>query len=142
MNTNAEDNAEPAPPKKKGRTGRIENLTSNIGRTPEQLRERARKGGLASAKKKRAKMLLSAIYAEMLDDLYTVGLGEKGKKKLTIDNVVQAILERGDSASVSLLKEFREATEGSKTQLTGPDGGPIQVAKIERVIIDVQNAKH
>jgi hypothetical protein len=99
----------------------------------ETKRQMSSNGGKKAQAIIKEKKLLSALYAKTIADMYDVDLeGEK----LTFPVVIKAILARGDAASVSMLKEIREATEGSKMALTGSDGGPIQVAKIERVIID------
>ena len=34
-------------------------------------------------------------------------------------NIIKQILERADNASVSMLKEMREATEGNKLEISG-----------------------
>jgi histidinol dehydrogenase len=60
---------------------------------------------------------MSQIYAEFLDKDHDI-IGKDGlKKKLSgnalVASVMSKVLSRGDSASVSLLKEIREATEGT-----------------------------
>ena len=106
--------------------GRKENL---IRLTTEKAREIGAKGGVRSGEVKREKKRMSQIYADFL----------MGKHKVTINDtervleghellaeVMKIVLSRGDSASVSLLKELREATEGNKLQLTGGEGGPVK----------------
>ena len=106
--------------------GRKENL---VRLTPEKAREIGARGGIRSGEVKREKKRMSQIYADFL----------MGKHKVTINDtervldghellaeVMKIVLSRGDSASVSLLKELREATEGSKLQLTGEEGGPVK----------------
>jgi hypothetical protein len=82
--------------------------------TTEKAREVGAKGGKRSGEVKRERKLLSAMYA----DLLAKGFDVEGEK-LSIDEVASAIMARRDSASVSLLKEMREATEGSKVQHSG-----------------------
>jgi len=84
-------------------------------RSAAEAREMGRKGGKASGAARREKKLLSARYANMLATEY--GLASGG---LTLEQVVTAILARCDASSVSMLKEIREATEGSKVGLLGP----------------------
>ena len=106
--------------------GRKENL---VPLTTEKAREIGALGGKRSGEVKREKKRMSQIYADFL----------MGKHKVTINDtecelegaellaeVMKIVLSRGDSASVSLLKELREATEGSKLQLTGEEGGPVK----------------
>jgi predicted nucleic acid-binding Zn-ribbon protein len=102
----------------------------------ETKRKMSSNGGKKSQAVQREKKLLSSLYAKTIAEMYDVDPDDLEGNKLTFPMVIKAILARGDAASVSMLKEIREATEGSKVALTGPDGGPIQVAKIERVIID------
>jgi hypothetical protein len=88
----------------------------------EEAREKGRKGGIKSAEVRREKKLMSQIYAEFLMKEHDV-IGKNGvTKTLTgqqlLNGVMSKILSRGDSASVSLLKEVREGTEGSKVNLT------------------------
>jgi len=74
------------------------------------------KGGKKKAENIAKKRMLSEIYAEYLAkangiDGYT-----------DVKDVISAVLERGDSASVSMMKEIREATEGSKIEHSGTMG--------------------
>jgi hypothetical protein len=102
--------------------GNQKNLIPNSERTPEQLREQTRKGGIESGKRKREKKLMSMIYADLLADKYEVETKE-GKKTVDggklLQTVARDILMRRDSASVSLMKEIREATEGSQINVSG-----------------------
>jgi hypothetical protein len=122
--------------------GNPKNLIPNSERTPEQLREQTRKGGIRSGEAKREKKLLSQIYAEMLMDEYEVTV--KGEtKKVTgsklVKTVARDVLMRRDSASVSMMKEIREATEGQNVNLSGmvetasltPDERKARIAELE-----------
>lgn len=88
--------------------------------------ENARERQLKSAEKRKEnnakKKLMSQIYAEFLEQEYEVKVGD-GKRKLSgsefVNEVMRRVLARGDSSSVSLLKEIREGTEGSKINLSG-----------------------
>ena len=94
-------------------------------RTKEEQSEIAKKGGIASGKARREKKLLSQIYGEMLADEYEIIInGEKKKiegSKL-VKTVARDVLMRRDSASVSMMREIREATEGQNIKLTDADG--------------------
>ena len=76
---------------------------------------RGKLGGIKSGESKRQKKLLSEIYGEVIADLYKID----AKKGTPAKTIIKAILERTDSASVSMLKELREATEGNKLEVTG-----------------------
>lgn len=107
----------------------IDNLRPFNELTVEEHREIARKGGQASVKARREKKLMSQIYADFLIKEHEV-IGKDGiKKKLSgeqlLSSVMSKVLSRGDSSSVSLMKEIREAVEGSKMNLQ--TDGNIQV---------------
>jgi len=88
--------------------------------------ENARERQLKSAEKRKEnnakKKLMSQIYAEFLEREYSVKVAE-GTKKISgaelVNECMKKIIARGDSSSVSLLREVREGTEGSKINLSG-----------------------
>jgi len=112
---------------KKG--GNPENLKAPL--SPEEARKFGSMGGKRSVEVRREKKLLSAMYAEILAKGFEVD-GDR----LSLDEVVSAIISQNNGASVSMLKEIREATEGSKTKMVGEDGGPVEISVIKRVIVD------
>jgi len=89
-------------------------------------KENARERQLKSAQKRKEnhakKVLMSQIYAEFLEKKHDIKT-ESGIKKMSgekiLAQVVGKILSRGDASSVAMMKEIREATEGSKVQMTG-----------------------
>ena len=91
-------------------------------RTPtrEEAREMQRKGAEKRKENNVKKKLMSQIYADILEKKYKVG--KDGKKKTgyeVVGDIAMQILARKDASSVSMLREIREATEGSKVQMTG-----------------------
>jgi len=101
---------------------RLENLIPNEQRTPEERRKNARKAGVASGKARREKKRMSQIYADFLTSKHKITIDDIDKELegvALLTEVMKKVLSRGDSASVSLLKEIREATEGSKVALSG-----------------------
>jgi len=100
--------------------GNPDKLIPQNKRTKKEQSEIARKGGIASGEARREKKRLSTIYGEMLAGKYEVTInGEKQKLDGAelVRFIMRDVLMRRDSASVSLLKEIREGTEGSKVQL-------------------------
>lgn len=99
-----------------------ENLRPFNTLTEEEQREIASKGGKASVESRREKKIMSQIYAEFLEKEHDITLEEGIKEKVSgsklLEIVMSKVLNRGDSASVSLMKEIREATEGSRIDLT------------------------
>lgn len=79
--------------------------------TTEEAREKGRNGGIKSGESRRKKKLLSQIYADIIAE--QAGL-EKGLK---LKDVIEKVLKDGGSPAVSMLKEIREATEGSKVSI-------------------------
>ena len=102
------------------RRGRIENLMPPF--SPELAREMGAKGGKAGAISKREKKLLSQLYAESLAEEFDIELENGEREHLTgaklVSRVIRTILAKGGAPAVSMLKEMREGTEGSKIDLT------------------------
>jgi hypothetical protein len=88
--------------------------------------ENARERQLKSAEKRKEnnakKKLMSQIYAEFLEREYSVKVAE-GTKKITgaelCNEVMRKVLARGDSSSVSLLRELRSCLDGENINITG-----------------------
>lgn len=90
--------------------------------TSEEAREMQRKGAKKRKENNAKKKLMSQIYAEFLEKEYDVRTGDKTKKMSGADlcnEAMKKIIARGDSSTVSLMKELREGTEGNKLQLSG-----------------------
>ena len=112
---------------KKG--GNPENLKAPL--SPEEARKFGSMGGKRSVEVRREKKLLSAMYADILAKGFSVD-GER----LSLDEVVSAIISQNNGASVSMLKEIREATEGSKFDVNNTTTTPT-----EFVFVDVPKRK-
>ena len=90
--------------------------------TSDNAKEMQRKGAEKRKENNAKKKLMSQIYAEFLEKEYNVRQGDK-ERKLTgaelVNECMKKIIARGDSSSVSLMREVREATEGQKINLAG-----------------------
>ncbi len=90
--------------------------------TSDNAKEMQRKGAEKRKENNAKKKLMSQIYAEFLEKEYNVRQGDK-ERKLTgaelVNECMKKIIARGDSSSVSLMREVREATEGQKINLSG-----------------------
>ena len=90
--------------------------------TPENARERQLKSAQKRKENNAKKKLMSQIYAEFLEKEYNVKTTE-GTKKITgaelVNESMKKIMARSDSSSVSLMRELREGTEGTKVNLSG-----------------------
>lgn len=99
----------------------IDNLRPFNELTVEEQRELARKGGVASGESRREKKRMSQIYAEFLLKKHKVvgkdGLLKEMSGDELLSSVMSKVLSRGDSSSVSLMKEIREATEGTNIKM-------------------------
>lgn len=91
--------------------GKIENLKPKT--TPEA---RGKLGGIKSGQVRREKKLLSQIYAEALE-----------KNAKSIDDAIAKLILRGDAATVSMLKEIGERTEGTKLVHSGDVENPVKI---------------
>jgi antitoxin component of MazEF toxin-antitoxin module len=101
---------------------RRENLIPANLRSKEEVRKNSSKGGIKSGEVRREKKRISQMYADMLAEDFEIevdGVKTKLEGKAFLRYVAGKILERTDSASVSMLKEIREATEGNKVELSG-----------------------
>lgn len=101
--------------------GAPQNLIPLNRRTKEEQKEIVTKGGIASGVARRERARMSQIYADFLESEFEVELDDDGAKKLTgsalVREMMKRIVQRGDSASVSIMKEMREAIEGSKVHV-------------------------
>ena len=85
----------------------IQNLKP-IKLTHDEAVENGRAGGKKSVKVRREKRLLSQIYSDILAERNNLPKGQD------IQDIIKAVIVRKDSSAVSMLKEIREATEGSQ----------------------------
>jgi hypothetical protein len=99
------------------------------GISAEQAPIMGSKGGKASVKAKREKKLMSQIYGEFLAERFKVRVDGKDQEITGADlvgRVVKTVLNEGGSPAVSLMKEIREATEGSRFKVEGELGTPVK----------------
>jgi len=91
-------------------------------RDTETARERGHNGGIKSGIAKREKALMSKIYFEVMADEFNIEVDDK-LQKMTGEKAIKTIIKRillSDQFNVvvSLMKEIRESTEGSKIKAT------------------------
>ena len=90
--------------------------------TPENARERQLKSAEKRKENNAKRKMLSELYADFLEEEFEIKEGESRRKINGAEYckmVARKVLNRGDSSSVAMLKEVREATEGSKVLLSG-----------------------
>lgn len=107
-----------------GKQKRLENLRPRTSLTKEEAKKMGAAGGKASAKVKKEKKLMSQIYAEFLVERFKIEDETTGKRIETtgeklVNEVVKKIIATGGGPAVTLMKEIREATEGSKVEISG-----------------------
>jgi hypothetical protein len=77
-------------------------------------------GGRKAAIAKREKKLMSQLYGEYLAERFDIEMENGESKSLTgsklVGEVIKKIMLSGGSPAVSMMKEIREATEGSKIE--------------------------
>jgi hypothetical protein len=108
-----------------------ENLIPMNKRTKEAQRKIAKQGAEASNRVQKEKKLLSQIYGEILSDKLGIDGNGKTMKDLAREILTGSPLIYTPSVKVSLMKEIREATEGSKVQTTGSQ--TVTIANAEQV---------
>ena len=90
--------------------------------TSEEAREMQRKGAEKRKENNAKKKLMSQIYAEFLEKEYNVRQGDK-ERKLTgaelVNECMKKIIARGDSSSVSLMREIRSCLDGENINISG-----------------------
>lgn len=90
--------------------------------TPENARERQLKSAAKRKENTAKRKLLSEMYADFLEEEFEIKEGEIKRKVSGAEYcklIAKTVLKRSDSSSVAMLKEVREATEGSKVNLSG-----------------------
>ena len=91
--------------------------------TPENARERQLKSAEKRKENNAKRKLLSELYADFLEEEFEIKEGEKGTRKISgaeyCKLIAKKVLNRGDSSSVAMLREVREATEGQKVNISG-----------------------
>jgi hypothetical protein len=117
-----------------------ENLTPRDLSTDEAT-EMGRKGGIKSGEVRREKRKMSEMYGAFLMEKFSVTI-DGSPQKMTgwqlVNRVTKAVLVKGGAPAVSLMKEIREATEGGKLALTGPNGGPIEFSDMTDEELDAR----
>ena len=119
--------------------GREENLKKAVPFTKENAKEMQKLSAEKRKENNEKKKLLSEMYAEFLTDEYNVRK-DGGTIKLSgtdyIKTIIKAVVSRGDSSSVAMLKEIREATEGQKINLNGEVKAEMQTTEERLKIFD------
>lgn len=119
--------------------GKVDNLKPKTS-----AKARGKLGGLKSGQAKRERKMLSAMYADFLAKEHNVQIDGKAAKLpgyMLAERVIAKVLARGDGAAVRLLKEIREATEGSKVQMTGADGAPLIPQAVVFKVVDAHDSR-
>lgn len=110
--------------------------------TTKKAREIGRLGGIKSGEAKKRKKFLSQIHGDFLAKKHQVKIQGETKEmegEELVHYVTKNVLSKGNAASVSMLKELREATEGTKSQITGPNGEPLIPQKIQIEFLDADS---
>lgn len=89
--------------------------------TTEEASRIGKLGAQASAKARKERAVISAMYARFLAKKTKVNIdGKPATGEKLFEYAVMSIISKGnDGAKVALMKEMREALEGSKVAITG-----------------------
>ena len=104
--------------------------------TKENARERQLKSAAKRKENHAKKKLMSQIYAEFLEKEYNVKAGDKTKKisgAELCNEAMKKIIARGDSASVSLMREIRSCLEGENVKLSGEINTTLNMTTEDRI---------
>ena len=117
--------------------GSPEHLKPASQRSKEEARRLGAMGGIKSGEVRREKKRMADIYAAVLAKKYEVD-GKTVEGSDMIRDVIQAIIARQDSASVSMIKELREGIDGNKLEHSGDLG----VTLVKRIVVDGTDDKN
>lgn len=112
-------------------------------KTTEEAKARGKQGGIKSGQVKREKKLISQIYAEFLIKKHKLDKGDITGEEF-LEKVILKIMSRGDSSSVSMMKEIREATEGNKVvdiNINSVSEATKQISEIFNIAVRENNVK-
>ncbi len=94
-----------------------ENLIPNSERSPTEVRENGRKGGVASGKARREKKLMLEAYGEYLAGKHKVKINGEDRELQGWEVVNLAIGEGMKKNPVAMVKELREGIDGNKSSV-------------------------
>jgi len=104
--------------------------------TPENARERQLKSAEKRKENNAKKKLMSQIYAEFLEREYSVKVAE-GTKKISgaelVNEAMKKIIARGDSSSVSLMREVRSCLDGENIKISGDVSATLNMTTEDRI---------
>jgi len=104
--------------------------------TSDNAKEMQRKGAEKRKENNAKKKLMSQIYAEFLEKEYNVRQGDK-ERKLTgaelVNECMKKIIARGDSASVSLMREVRSCLDGENIKISGEVNATLNMSTEDRI---------
>jgi len=117
-----------------------ENLIPNSERSPSELRENGKKGGIASGESRRENKIISNRFSSFLIKKHNIKIdGQKTEinGEALLESVIGKILSRGDGASVALIKVMLEALEGNILTLKiDPNDKPVTLEDLEEILND------
>lgn len=112
-----------------------QNLIPNSARSPNEIRENGRKGGINSGRARREKRTLKQLIEIVMSKKQTNSKGEtETNKMIMVINLCQKAL-KGDLKAVELVTKLSGEFEPQKVEVTGKNGKDL-FDKIEVEIID------
>jgi len=104
--------------------------------TSDNAKEMQRKGAEKRKENNAKKKLMSQIYAEFLEREYSVKVPE-GTKKISgaelVNEAMKKIIARGDSSSVSLMREVRSCLDGENIKISGDVSATLNMTTEDRI---------
>lgn len=110
----------------KSMANNIKNLIPNSERSPQELKEMTRKGGIASGKARRRKKELREALEMLLEKDFT---NEQGEKMQGIDVIATALFKEASKGNVKAFNSLRDTIGQMPVQ-------KIQVAEIDQSVVE------
>ena len=88
--------------------------------TTEEAKERGRSGGIKSGQVRKRNAEIRKAMTQVYQDVLK-------NPDLDLDDAIIQIIGQKNSASVSMMKEIREALEGNKIKLASDDAAPLNI---------------
>lgn len=117
------------------------NLVPNTARSPEELREQTRKGGIASGEARRRKRTIAEVARAILDSpemdpetlalLQSIGLEGTNRDTMTLAQIVRA--KKGDPDSFRLVRDTIGEKPREELEIGGLVDRPIQTIDMSKL---------
>ena len=106
--------------------GNVKNLIPNSQRTPEQLKEQTRQGGIASGEARRAKKSITECLKILMEQDHKINIDGKAELKTGAEITALSLFKQVGKGNINAIKEALDRLDGAvkqKTELSGQIDG-------------------